>query len=155
MIIVSTHSRPKAAAFGEMQKKIKGVSFNTQPPEGGCPSSTITRTERRRFQHTAARRRLPLPGHRGCRTRRCFNTQPPEGGCLKVIPCSSASDCFNTQPPEGGCKSNKLKAPATLSFNTQPPEGGCWYRLNFVYRTNACFNTQPPEGGCRIRFPPL
>ena len=35
-IQVSTHSRPKAAAYlGEQDKAIL-ARFNTQPPEGGC-----------------------------------------------------------------------------------------------------------------------
>ena len=96
--------------------------FNTQPPEGGCgraasfrqyvavsthsrPKAADLATVNLRvlmmFQHTAARRRLPVPAsfpdkpsafqHTAARRRlaadrqrlavyRCFNTQPPEGG---------------------------------------------------------------------------
>ena len=55
---VSTHSRPKAAGthYGRSRKKRNG--FNTQPPEGGWPCCAPTQPVRRRFQHTAARRRL-------------------------------------------------------------------------------------------------
>ena len=35
---VSTHSRPKAAASPFCDRPCAGTSFNTQPPEGGCPS---------------------------------------------------------------------------------------------------------------------
>ena len=35
------------------------ASFNTQPPEGGCPWPQCDRPGGHRFQHTAARRRLP------------------------------------------------------------------------------------------------
>ena len=77
---VSTHSRPKAAADAGFQalpyfafqhtaarRRLRvpfpcviahRSSFNTQPPEGGCPHRRIHR-------------------HRP----RSFNTQPPEGGC--------------------------------------------------------------------------
>ncbi len=34
--MVSTHSRPKAAAFIDDKGKYNSGSFNTQPPEGGC-----------------------------------------------------------------------------------------------------------------------
>ena len=141
--VVSTHSRPKAAAgarhlFGNMLQfqhtaarrrlhimivpRINIGRFNTQPPEGGCaatcllcpimPVSTHSRPKAAdlatvnlrvlmMFQHTAARRRLPVPAsfpdkpsafqHTAARRRlaadrqrlavyRCFNTQPPEGG---------------------------------------------------------------------------
>ena len=36
LIVVSTHNRPKAAAFVPHLLLNKTVSFNTQPPEGGC-----------------------------------------------------------------------------------------------------------------------
>ena len=55
---VSTHSHPKVAAPLLRGLFVGGVSFNTQPPEGGC-----------------------RPRQSGCRLGGCFNTQPPEGGC--------------------------------------------------------------------------
>ena len=55
---------------------------------------------------------------------------------------------FNTQPPEGGCRCEQRLVTTFARFNTQPPEGGC---NNERRHCNAkyCFNTQPPEGGCR------
>ena len=35
-LLVSTHSRPKAAACDRIEKAWGIHSFNTQPPEGGC-----------------------------------------------------------------------------------------------------------------------
>jgi len=55
---VSTHSRPKAAANTFSVQTHNDVSFNTQPPEGGCFPSIDKEI-------------LFI----------CFNTQPPEGGC--------------------------------------------------------------------------
>ena len=78
--LVSTHSRPKAAA---------------RPPEPAWP-------RRAKFQHTAARRRLRLRhAKRVCML--CFNTQPPEGGCGRTFEVGRRANGFNTQPPEGGC----------------------------------------------------
>ena len=37
---VSTHSRPKAAATTASKSNIATIGFNTQPPEGGCKPST-------------------------------------------------------------------------------------------------------------------
>ena len=59
MLTVSTHSRPKAAAFNVLSGCFSNRRFNTQPPEGGCKSAS-----------TLA---FAIVG---------FNTQPPEGGCL-------------------------------------------------------------------------
>ena len=81
-LIVSTHSRPKAAACKRRKERFRLQSFNTQPPEGGCmryahfaPSHLVSTHSRPKaaanpwftaasknwFQHTAARRRLQLP----------------------------------------------------------------------------------------------
>ena len=79
--LVSTHSRPKAAAasltafFGgtkfqhtAARRRLpaqpasiesKDASFNTQPPEGGCHLCIRLGHVIVTFQHTAARRRLP------------------------------------------------------------------------------------------------
>ena len=78
-MLVSTHSRPKAAAerlvalapkttfqhtaarrrLGlQLYNRALGYGFNTQPPEGGWDVTWGFRTDKRLFQHTAARRRL-------------------------------------------------------------------------------------------------
>ena len=58
-LAVSTHSRPKAAANGSTMLVTEIVSFNSQPPEGGCMNQMALLSE--------------AIG---------FNSQPPEGGCL-------------------------------------------------------------------------
>ena len=77
---VSTHSRPKAAAQPAGRRGTRTACFNTQPPEGGCPSRHSVRW-----------------------SVSSFNTQPPEGGCPTEYLMFSSCVCFNTQPPEGGC----------------------------------------------------
>ena len=57
---VSTHSRPKAAALPLFFSPMLVGCFNTQPPEGGCSSFCTEVVKFALFQHTAARRRLPL-----------------------------------------------------------------------------------------------
>ena len=89
--IVSTHSRPKAAGmccdngkvqpycfntqppeggwvFGCVQPFVM-VGFNTQPPEGGWFRVVAFDIYFRRFQHTAARRRLVSNPYKGCSIR--------------------------------------------------------------------------------------
>ena len=56
--LVSTHSRPKAAARAIPTFCCAPCGFNTQPPEGGCKNQTTLY--------------IKVTG---------FNTQPPEGGC--------------------------------------------------------------------------
>ena len=123
--MVSTHSRPKAAA-------------------AKCSPNPIPLSL---FQHTAARRRLPATTQE-CSCRAGFNTQPPEGGCWQFCPGPASGQGFNTQPPEGGCVWVQPFLFHILCFNTQPPEGGCPLRSKCDC-ASSCFNTQPPEGGCR------
>ena len=79
LIIVSTHSRPKAAGGAINERESTHTSFNTQPPEGGWNG---------RFY--------------GRLYAICFNTQPPEGGWFVVFSGQPLLAGFNTQPPEGG-----------------------------------------------------
>ena len=169
-IIVSTHSRPKAAADDATATEIFTSGFNTQPPEGGCLDFTVALNSLDLFQHTAARRRLPYSTqrlklskkfqHTAARRRllKKFTTSLPNllvsthsrPKAAAAIFCSAVLKfcCFNTQPPEGGCAEKAQGALFYKRFNTQPPEGGClaqWFVLGLI----RCFNTQPPEGGCK------
>ena len=58
VVMVSTHSRPKAAGSIRGRLYIPPIGFNTQPPEGGWHSRMTASNARYKFQHTAARRRL-------------------------------------------------------------------------------------------------
>ena len=80
-IVVSTHSRPKAAGIPlPFEAEIDIVSTHSRPKAAGgwnlaSPFGMV------KFQHTAARRRLvasvPKPS-----VLLSFNTQPPEGGWI-------------------------------------------------------------------------
>ena len=134
--VVSTHSRPKAAAIGAICFFWFIKCFNTQPPEGGCllrvfdaiqklPVSTHSRPKAaaagrmtthqraRVFQHTAARRRLPgmvqVPSLVLWfqHTAARRRLRPIRGLCCLY-------GCFNTQPPEGGCE------PGPIGFADKP-----------------------------------
>ena len=78
-LIVSTHSRPKAAGFKKRRPKPPKESFNSQPPEGGWV-------------------RLP----HGKKPPSRFNSQPPEGGWMLPATRQMVLQRFNSQPPEGG-----------------------------------------------------
>ena len=122
---VSTHSRTKAAASLQVKTLFKLIGFNTQPHEGGCAITPVVSSHAAWFQHTAARRRLPII----------------------IIPCSAMIG-FNTQPHEGGCSRHCDRHFGQNGFNTQPHEGGCFLTANFQLFTKS-FNTQPHEGGCQ------
>ena len=153
----------------------RGVSFNTQPPEGGWI-------------------RLWLLSASGIG----FNTQPPEGGWLLLWRLQMRQRRFNTQPPEGGWVLNAvIIAWLQVSTHSRPKAAGPSHtnrcRQNYVsthsrpkaaglpaaYNHNytdvsthsrpkaagpffwrlkdgwCCFNAQPPEGGGPTQVEPL
>ena len=122
-LIVSTHSRPKAAG------KLHRVHLS-----------------RCSFQHTAARRRLAAqtaPHYPSYHV--STHSRPKAAGNIKTTVLSWLA-CFNTQPPEGGWTINSVSSFPICCFNTQPPEGG--WAVPFSHcRCRHRFNTQPPEGG--------
>ena len=125
-MLVSRHSRPKAAGQIQVFASIIREGFNTQPPEGGWLQKRKTSPPNARFQHTAARRRLAFIATSVSRWQSRFNTQPPEGGWSCFSLCLVIWAGFNTQPPEGGWITRFLPLRSGRSFNTQPPEGG-WF----------------------------
>mgnify|MGYP004692927821 CR=1 FL=1 len=121
---VSTHSRPKAAAIGAIWCILTDTGFNTQPPEGGCTQGGQIAIVGKGFQHTAARRRLPmllkkshtiaLFQHTAARRRLHGNATTntiitvsthsrPKAAANGVKTFDQVKRGFNTQPPEGGC----------------------------------------------------
>ena len=148
---VSTHSRPKAAAVDDLPALIQHfVSTHSRPKAAArqtqLPGGAVE------FQHTAARRRLPA-GQRVPKKVSVVSTHSrPKAAALIRLFFAFFASSFNTQPPEGGCWPCRWRLPAGRCFNTQPPEGGC-RRADAIARRGGSFNTQPPEGGCAT--PPL
>ena len=99
--------------------------FNTQPPEGGCLTSTGGSPPTAMFQHTAARRRLPVLSKRPCASRSFQHTAArrrlPRCCARRLAAASFQHTAARRRLPPTLCH------PATSGrrFNTQPPEGGC------------------------------
>ena len=144
--MVSTRSRPKAAAIACHEPVVRAAVSTRSRPKAAVPSAVSS-------------------AHR-CR----FNTQPPEGGCWTAVTGKPNWKCFNTQPPEGGCYKSasihikfkfqhaaarrRLAADALscaigfVSTRSRPKAAGPW---SVFWPWWAGFNTQPPEGGCMRR----
>ena len=102
--VVSTHSRPKAAAFFIHNFPNIVKSFNTQPPEGGCaPNLSV----------------VIAPA--------CFNTQPPEGGCKVRFKFLIPFLVSTHSRPKAAARYGSYYCARLFCFNTQPPEGGCFW----------------------------
>ncbi len=123
--------------------------FNTQPPEGGCSSFCTEVVKFALFQHTAARRRLPLAifsyrRHQNVSThsRPKAAAQEKRKNLLKCVfqhtaarrrlPTASETvandrEFQHTAARRRLCGFGLDCLPKIQSFNTQPPEGGCSY----------------------------
>ena len=144
---VSTHSRPKAA----------GTCWRWK------------RRTTRRFQHTAARRRLVLWVKNGgwifgfqhtaarrrlaaARLQRAHQGGVSTHSRLKAAGSDSQirwlvfAVSTHSRLKAAGQHSFSIRGCRRERFNTQPPEGG-WTAGCFLFWSILCFNTQPPEGG--------
>ena len=147
------------------------VSFNTQPPEGGC--CQVRRSLiKQRFQHTAARRRLACCIIIHLYTDVSTHSRPKAAvrlAAVAVTPCefqhTAARRRLTYIVPlhiiARVSTHSRPKAAAALTpidnFLVRFQHTAARRRLNsIVARTpcGTCFNTQPPEGGWRwgVRF---
>ena len=123
-MVVSTHSRPKAAD-ALLQCWVFFRRFNTQPPEGGCDTDAKCKY-----------------------SKSSFNTQPPEGGwtCTYFV-YESVKVSTHSRPKAA---ENIL---IIIKLIGKFQHTAARRRLLGAMRASAqsiCFNTQPPEGGCLV-----
>ena len=122
---VSTHSRPKAAARMDKAARHSTRRFNTQPTEGGCILRLLVKNDIK----TVSTHSRPKAAAQNRPMQYCpassFNTQPPEGGCQKKILLSLLSALFQHTAARRRLPAKKADFFSQNSFNTQPPEGGC------------------------------
>ena len=98
------NTQPPEGGCGYNAKyKAKIGSFNTQPPEGGCKLLADLPFICKMFQHTAARRRLPMAASVKDFMSFVSTHSRPKAAAVTIFSFFSLVQCFNTQPPEGGC----------------------------------------------------
>ena len=149
LVLVSTHSRPKAAGdFRVAARRRHMVSTHSRPKAAG-PANGLLFTALKSFQLTAARRQLETYLVPNLPLELRFNSQPPEGSWAAFFAAAMWACSFNSQPPEGGWLFYKSKQTAKRRFNSQPPEGGWWHSPKLILHRKS-FNSQPPEGGWLI-----
>ena len=117
---VSTHSRPKAAAFNP-NKQIKKARVSTHSrPKAAAWKETLDGEPIVVSTHSRPKAAASAGCHL-CGDDDGFNTQPPEGGCCTTKSANQASCCFNTQPPEGGCLNyHKARERDKVSTHSRP-----------------------------------
>ena len=129
-MIVSTHSRPKAAGRPVQHRAtLRMVSTHSRLKAAG---QTISRCNAHLDVSTHSRLKAAgIDGADCIDAYFSFNTQPPEGGWVFVITRFFSRFSFNTQPPEGGWRPTAPCCCASRGFNTQPPEGGWAWNMDY------------------------
>ena len=125
--------------------------------------------EARKFQHTAARRRLEGVGvavfvqevvsthsrpkaagmiHQRFNVGAIVSThsRPKAAGLQEVNILLNTGVSTHSRPKAAGLQFPHVRPPPSR-FNTQPPEGGWVIRRHWTTLKGKGFNTQPPEGG--------
>ena len=125
--------------------KIVIQRFNTQPPEGGWSCFAVEVVSSLLFQHTAARRRLVyIFNHHG------HFAEFQHTAARRRLGRDAASlkhhDRFNTQPPEGGWGSLVYAQGYFYEFQHTAARRRLGVKSLLASLTRS-FNTQPPEGG--------
>ncbi len=126
------------------------LRFNTQPRGGGCKSRLGESSRIRRFQHTAARRRLHITTNKSVGAGNVSTHSRAEAAAFNLIFGARIEHRFNTQPRGGGCSSvPATNCSASLFQHTAARRRLLYNNLPHKGR-DCCFNTQPRGGGCAI-----
>ena len=122
LTLVSTHSRPKAAAWRALSHQRNLRCFNTQPPEGGCIFTRVGVAGNHAVStHSRPKAAAHLLVYIKSTDKAVSTHSRPKAAA--VCPCRSNHSCtsFNTQPPEGGCKgAKKHRCRVEVSTHSRP-----------------------------------
>ena len=122
---VSTHSRPKAAGLCNISGKQRAKKFQHTAARRRLGDLVGAHYHIQKFQHTAARRRLVLDavGH-GFACVVSTHSRPKAAGTTKQS--ETTPTCrFNTQPPEGGWRAAvMMRLGDAVSTHSRPKAAG-------------------------------
>ena len=145
--MVSTHSRPKAAASPFTGFHPYMVVSTHSRPKAAARINVFKNKDILLFQHTAARRRLPSIISSSVISFDVSTHSRPKAAASTPFIALVSLMFQHTAARRRLLRSDQLKGQRTNGFNTQPPEGGC-SKYWEIARMLCSFNTQPPEGGC-------
>ena len=129
---VSTHSRPKAAAFKRAVRLVKIKLFQHTAARRRLQNEQYSDGVRWLFQHTAARRRLLLKLIYFYKDRLVSTHSRPKAAAIGATSVWTENTGFNTQPPEGGCHLDKSKPPLSelVSTHSRPKAAAILSKAN-------------------------
>ena len=141
---VSTHSRPKAAANWR-RISIRIRRFQHTAARRRLERLGVIAEDALQFQHTAARRRLASRRHR----RRCpavsTHSRPKAAGTRNG--CRLVNGCFNTQPPEGGWRHFFYSVAGLLVSTHSRPKAAVCGKLKAAKEAVVSTHSRPKAAG--------
>ena len=124
-LLVSTHSRPKAAGPLPVTENRTDYCFNTQPPEGGWPSSFNNVAPLVWFQHTAARRRLVTAcAFNAFDVRVSTHSRPKAAGNFPKGIASIWRVSTHSRPKAAGHSRRRINSVLSVSTHSRPKAAG-------------------------------
>ena len=142
--LVSIHSRPKAA---EIRRLCKGRSkrFQYTAARRRLSCGFVLIGVIMAFQYTAARRRLLAKRFLNYEDKVSIHSRPK--AAVQIKKRVGFLIQFQYTAARRRLQRQRRQMERYPCFNTQPPEGG-WCRTSRPQPADRRFNTQPPEGGC-------
>ena len=149
---VSTHSRPKAAACvpngGNHEQH---VSTHSRPKAAAPSDDGADKADK--FQHTAARRRLPPVTGGEPVTHKGFNTQPPEGGCWRAFVLHEWQAQVSTHSrPKAAAHSWRLMMMCSWVSTHSRPKAAALERFCDDRRVRVSTHSRPKAAASAIQF---
>ena len=141
------------AASGHHKDLKESISFNTQPPEGGCGWYPAQITESEMFQHTATRRWLPKIFAMAAGRRRFQHTATRRWlHLLLALPLAKFGVSTHSHPKVAATYTKWVRATPVVSTHSHPKVAAV--KVTSKSQITHRFNTQPPEGGCILQLTP-
>ena len=144
--MVSTHSRPKAAARRGVALLSQRGCFNTQPPEGGCKKllqKIYLRLVSTHSRPKAAAINLSLTDNRGLVS---THSRPKAAASSPINARLNSSVSTHSRPKAAASSPINARLNSSVSTHSRPKAAAFCFRHFEIIRNS--FNTQPPEGGC-------
>ena len=151
LVLVSTHSRPKAAGdFRVAARRRHMVSTHSRPKAAG-PANGLLFTALKSFQLTAARRQLETYLVPNLPLELRFNSQPPEGSWPQKRGVEQAYRVStHSRPKAAGLPFSRRLCGRAVSTHSRPKAAGCFTNQNKPQRDVSTHSRPKAAGGTRL-----
>ena len=149
-MLVSTHSRPKAAASACNLILYNIICFNTQPPEGGCLYPPVSYNINGVSTHSRPKAAAVMVTQDNNYNLVSTHSRP-KAAAVSYLNHINLFQVSTHSRPKAAANIHKQCAPCNDWFQHTAARRRLRTFMCGFYWSKKCFNTQPPEGGCHIK----